>query len=142
VDAAVAFVRGAEIAGTTGDARRAIELFDRAIDADPDNVATRHAAVAFFIMNGAVDKATTQLWAVVRVALTSEDPDEAVAALHQIIALTPTDAAAFHKLGEVLTSLGEYAQAERVYRRLATFTPDDPLLIAKQAALSALAAER
>jgi thioredoxin-like negative regulator of GroEL len=141
-DATAAYVRGAEIAATTGSTAQAIDLFDRAVTADPDNVGTRHAAVAFFIMNGAVEKATPQLWQIVRVAMAEDDPDEAVAALHQLIALAPTDPSAFHKLGEVLTSLGEYAQAERVYRRLAAFTPDDPVLIAKQAALSALAAEK
>lgn len=137
--AATAFRRGAEIAATTSRIADAIDLFDRAIAADPDNVAHRHAAVAFYIMNGAVEKATHQLREVVRIALDSEDPDEAVAALHQIIGLAPDDAAAYHRLGEVLTSLGEYAQAERVYRRLGSFTSDDPVLAAKQSALAALA---
>jgi tetratricopeptide (TPR) repeat protein len=116
-------------------------MFDRAVAADPDNVAVRHAAVAFYIMKGEVDRATQQLREIVRIALGADDPDEAVAALHQIIGLAPTDASAYHQLGEVLTSLGEYAQAERVYRRLAAFTPDDPVLVAKQSALAALAAK-
>ncbi len=137
--AASAYTRGAEIAATTGNNRRAMDLFDRAVGADPDNVAVRHAAVAHCIMNGAIEKATEQLREVVRIALKEQDPDEAVAALHQIIGLAPNEASAYHKLGEVLTSLGEYAQAERVYRRLAAFTPNDPVLSAKQSALSALA---
>ncbi|HYI15058.1 MAG TPA: tetratricopeptide repeat protein, partial [Thermomicrobiales bacterium] len=139
-EAAAAFTRGAEIASTTGNFRRAMEMFDRAIGADPENVGVRHAAVAFYIMTGAIDKATEQLREVVRIALQAQDPDEAVAALHQIIGLSPAEASAYHKLGEVLTSLGEYAQAERVYRRLAAFMPDDPVLTAKQSALAALAA--
>jgi tetratricopeptide (TPR) repeat protein len=141
-DAAAAYIRGAEIASTTGAGPDALDLFERGINADPDNVQTRHSAVAFYIMNGAVDKATEQLREIVRIALASDDPDEAVAALHQIIGLSPSDAAAYHRLGEILTSLGEYAQAERVYRRLGGFTPDDPVLAAKQSALAALAAER
>jgi tetratricopeptide (TPR) repeat protein len=139
-EAAAAYTRGAEIASTTGNYRRAMDLFERAIGADPENVGVRHAAVAYYIMVGAVDKATEQLRDVVRIALQDQDPDEAVAALHQIIGLSPAEASAYHKLGEVLTSLGEYAQAERVYRRLAAFTPDDPVLTAKQSALAALAA--
>jgi tetratricopeptide (TPR) repeat protein len=138
-EAAAAYTRGAEIAATTGNLRRAMDLFDRAINSDPENVAVRHAAVAYYIMTGSVDKATEQLREVVRIALQMQDPDEAVAALHQIIGLAPGEASAYHKLGEVLTSLGEYAQAERVYRRLAAFTPDDPVLTAKQSALAALA---
>lgn len=139
-EAARAFTRGAEIASTTGSYQRAMDLFERAVAADPENVSVRHAAVAHFIMTGSVDKATEQLREIVRIAIVALDPDEAVAALHQIIGLAPTEPSAYHKLGEVLTSLGEYAQAERVYRRLAGFTPDDPVLAAKQSALSALAA--
>ena len=139
-EAATAYTRCAEIASTTGNYRRAMDLFERAVDADPENVGIRHAAVAHYIMTGAVEKATAQLREVVRIALQAQDPDEAVAALHQIIGLAPAEGSAYHKLGEVLTSLGEYAQAERVYRRLAAFTPDDPVLKAKQSALAALAA--
>ncbi|HUG15016.1 MAG TPA: tetratricopeptide repeat protein [Thermomicrobiales bacterium] len=139
-DAAMAYARGADIAATTGGVRRAMDLFDRAVAADPENVGVRHAAVAFHVMNGSVDHATRQLREIVRIALSLDDPDEAVAALHQIIGLSPSDTTAYHGLGEVLTSLGEYTQAERVYRRLATLTPDDPVLSAKQSALAALAA--
>lgn len=138
VDAAAAYTRGAEIASTTANYRRAMDLFERAVAADPENVGVRHAAVAHYIMAGSIEKATEHLRDVVRIAITDQDPDEAVAALHQIIGLAPTEASAYHKLGEVLTSLGEYAQAERVYRRLAAFTPDDPVLTAKQSALAAL----
>lgn len=141
-EAAAAYTRGAEIAATTGSSRRAMDLFDRAVSAQPENVAVRHAAVAFYIMHGAVDQATQQLREIVRIVLAQDDPDEAVAALHQIIGLAPNDASAYHRLGEVLTSLGEYTQAGRVYRRLATLTPDDPVLAAKQLALAALAAEQ
>jgi tetratricopeptide (TPR) repeat protein len=141
-EAAAAYSRGADIAATTGNVRRAMDLFDRAVAADPEDVGVRHASVAFYVMNGAVDQATRQLKEIVRIAINREDPDEAVAALHQVIGLTPSDTAAYHRLGEVLTTLGEYTQAERVYRRLATLTPDDPVLSAKQAALAALAEGR
>jgi tetratricopeptide (TPR) repeat protein len=139
-EAAQAYRRGAEIAATTGQLLDASTLFEKAVEAEPGDVAYRHAAVAFHIMNGAVDKATPHLREIVRLAIERDDPDEAVAALHQIIGLAPNDTAAYHRLGEVLTSLGEYAQAERVYRRLGTIVPEDPVLVAKQSALAALAA--
>jgi tetratricopeptide (TPR) repeat protein len=138
-EAARAYRRGAEIAATTGQNREAASLFEQAVAAVPDDVSYRHAAVAFQIMVGAIEKATPHLREIVRLAIERDDPDEAVAALHQIIGLDPHDTAAYHRLGEVLTSLGEYAQAERVYRRLATFVPEDPVLVAKQSALAALA---
>jgi tetratricopeptide (TPR) repeat protein len=139
-EAVAAYSRGAEVAATLGDVTLATLLFDRATGVSPDDDSIRHAAVAFHLQTGSVDRAAEQLWEVVRIAVHAQDPDEAVAALHQIIALTPTDPGAYHKLGEVLSSMGEYAQAERVYRRLAQMTPDDPVLIAKQSALAALAA--
>jgi tetratricopeptide (TPR) repeat protein len=141
-DAVAAFTKAAEISSALGDFSRGNDLFDRAVLADPDNVPVRHAAVAFYLQTGAVGKATEQLREVVRIALAADDRDEAVAALHQIIALAPHDPAAYHSLGEVLTSLGEFTQAERVYRRLATFTPHDPVLEAKQSALAVLAATK
>ena len=139
-DAVAAFTRAAEIASTLGDFARGNTLFDSAVNADPNNVPVRHAAVAFYLQTGSIDSAAEHLREVVRIALSVDDRDEAVAALHQIIALAPKDPGSYHKLGEVLTSLGEYTQAERVYRRLASMTPHDPVLQAKQSALAVLAA--
>jgi len=55
---------------------------------------------------------------------------ETIAALHQVIVLDPRDVESYSLLGEALASVGEYAQAERVYRRLVRLTPDDPIEIA------------
>jgi tetratricopeptide (TPR) repeat protein len=140
--AVAAFTRGADVAAAIGNFKRATEFLDHAVMADPESDAVRHEAVAFFLRIGSVDRAVEHLWELVRIAMQAQDPDEAVAALHQIIALTPNDPSAYHKLGEVLASLGEYMQAEKVYRRLSTITPDDPVLNAKQAALAALASPR
>lgn len=140
-EAVAAYMRGAEVAATMGDLTAATNLYERAAAAQPEDDAIRHAAVAFYLQTGAVEPAARHLWEVVRIATRAQDPDEAVAALHQIIALTPSDPGAYHKLGEVLSSMGEYAQAERVYRRLGQMAPDDPVLAAKQSALAALAAQ-
>ena len=138
--AIAAYTRAAEIAYTMGDFARGNELYDRGVQADPNNVPVRHAAVAFYLQIGAADRAAEQLREVVRITLAENEPDEAVAALHQIIGLDPSDFESFHKLGEVLTTMGEYNQAERVYRRLAEAVPNDPVLKAKQSALAVLAA--
>lgn len=142
VDSVKCFTRAAEIACAMGDFQHGNELYDQGVAADPNNVPVRHAAVAFYLQTGAVSRAADQLREVVRIALLEEDPDEAIAALHQIIGLAPEDTDAYHKLGEVLTSIGEYSQAERVYRRMAQFAPNDPVLTAKQSALAVLAATR
>lgn len=141
-EAVAAFTKAAEICSALGEFARGNALFGQAVEAHPDNLAVRHAAVAFYLQTGSIARATEQLREVVRIALHTEDRDEAVATLHQIIALAPGDLDAYHRLGEVLTALGEYTQAERVYRRLATLTPDDPVLEAKQSALAVLAATK
>jgi len=141
IDGAIAaYTRAAEIACAMGNFALGNELYDRGVSADPDNVPVRHAAVAFYLQTGAVDRAVEHLREIVRIALAEQDPDEAVAALHQIIGLAPDDASSYHKLGEVLTAMGEYKQAERVYRRLSDLAPNDPVLQAKQSALAVLAA--
>lgn len=139
-DAVRALTRAADIAYATAGFTLGQDLFDRATQLNPDDVPVRHAAVAFFLQTGAVQRAIDQLRQVVRIVLEQRDPDEAVAALHQIIGLAPQDTDAYHRLGEVLTTMGEYGQAERVYRRLAALAPGDPVLQAKQSALAVLAA--
>ena len=138
--AIAAYSRAAEIACAMGNFALGNQLYDHGVATDPDNVPVRHAAVAFYLQTGSVDRAAEQLREVVRIALKEHDSDEAVAALHQIIGLDPADFGSYHKLGEVLTSMGEYKQAERVYRRLAEIAPNDPVLQAKQSALAVLAA--
>jgi tetratricopeptide (TPR) repeat protein len=139
-DAVRCLTRAAEIAYATSNLTLGQDLFNQATEIDPDDVPVRHAAVAFFLQTGAVQPAIDQLRQVARIALAQRDPDEAVAALHQIIGLSPQDTDAYHRLGEVLTTMGQYGQAERVYRRLATLAPGDPVLQAKQSALAVLAA--
>ena len=61
---------------------RGNELFQQAVEAAPDDVPVRHAAVAFYLQTGSILQATEQLREVVRIALVADDRDEAVAALH------------------------------------------------------------
>ncbi len=135
-----AYSKAAEIACAMGNFALGNDLYDRGVATDPNNVPVRHAAVAFYLQTGSVNRAAEHLREIVRIALLEGDPDEAVAALHQIIGLAPDDLSSYHKLGEVLTAMGEYKQAERVYRRLSDLAPDDPVLHAKQSALAVLAA--
>lgn len=131
--------RAAEIATLTGEWAKVNHIYKYMTRLQPDDIGLRHAAAATYIQHGRIDQAVEQLQEVVRIAVVAEDPDEAIAALHQIIALMPRDTDSYHKLGELLASIGEFGQAERVYRRLAGLLPDDPAVKAKQSALAALA---
>ncbi len=131
--------RALDMASMLGDWKKLENVVRMMIRIRPDDLDVRHSAATKFIEYGQIQLAIEQLWAAVGIANTLDDPDEAIAALHQIIALGPLQTDAYHKLGEVLAAVGEYAQAERVYRRLSTLVPDDPAIQAKQSALAAMA---
>jgi tetratricopeptide (TPR) repeat protein len=138
--AAQSYGSAAEIAWATGSFRRGSDLYEKATSIDGDNIAVRHAAAAYFLQVGSIEQAIQNLKEIVRISLAAHDLDEAVASLHQIIGLIPEEPDAYLKLGEVLTTMGEYGQAERVFRRLSVLLPNDPVLLAKQSALAVLAA--
>lgn len=131
--------RAAEIATLTGEWGKVEPIYAYMIRLAPEDIGLRHAAAATFVQHGRVDEAKAHLQEVVRITVAQEDYDEAIAALHQIIALDPADLGPYHRLGELLAAVGEYRQAERVYGRLVQLAPDDPAVKAKQAALAALA---
>ena len=131
--------RASDVASTLGDWKKLERILRMMIRIRPDDLDVRHSAATKFLEYGQIQLAIEQLWAAAQISNRSNDPDETIAALHQIIALGPHHVDAYHKLGEVLASVGEYAQAERVYRRLASMMPDDPAIQAKQSALAAMA---
>jgi tetratricopeptide (TPR) repeat protein len=136
--AAELLYRAAELA-TLGQQWRVIpRLYEQLIALDPNDLDRRQAAVTAFVQTGQLGKAIEQLREITRVALARGEPEEALAALHQIVALDARNPDAYHRLAEVLVSLGELEQAERVYRRLLAIAPDDQVARTKQAALSAL----
>jgi len=138
-DAVTQLQRAAEIAVLTGEWSKVDRIYRYMVRLLPDDLSARHAAAATYLQHGQIEQALEHLREVARISLANEDPDEAIAALHQIIALAPDDPEPYHRLGEVLSSIGEYGQAERVYRRLSVLLPDDPAVKAKQTALAALA---
>lgn len=138
-DAAVELLRRAAELAMLGQQWGAIpRIYEQLIGLDPENLDHRHAAVTAYIQTGQLRHAIEQLREIVRVALARGEPEEALAALHQVVALDPRNPDAYHRLAELLVSLGELEQAERVYRRLLVLYPDDPVAKAKQAALAAL----
>jgi tetratricopeptide (TPR) repeat protein len=58
--------------------------------------------------------------------------------LHQVIGLTPDDTTAYYQLADLLASMGEYRQAEKVYRRLVLMNADDAIAQAKATSMASL----
>jgi len=108
----------------------------------PQSVEHRHGVVADNRQNHRNAEAAEHQRAIVDISLREGRRHEAIAALHQVIGLTPDDTSAYYQLGDLLGAVGEYGQAERVYRRILALQPDDPIAQAKATAMAALKEQR
>lgn len=138
VSAGESLERAATLGWTIGLQEEAFAIYDRVLELLPNELEPRHALVTLYLQAGRVDDAANQQRAIVNLALGANKPQEAIAALHQIIGITPDDTGAYHHLAELLAGLGEYKQAERVYRRLAVVDPAEPIAAAKAESMAAL----
>ena len=123
-------------------AEETFTLYRRIIALAPEQVDCRHALVTLYLQMGRLIEAAEQQRAIVDIALRAGRKHEAIAALHQVIGLTPDDTSAYYQLGELLSAAGEYGQAERVYRRILAITPDDAIAQAKTHSMAALRERR
>jgi len=137
-DAVTSLQRAADLSWTMGLAEETFDLYQRMIQLNPNDIGLRHQLVNLYLQMGRVEEAAKHQRAVVDLALAHHGKHEAIAALHQVIGLTPDDTNAYYQLGELLSSIGEYAQAEKVYKRLALINPADPIAQAKATAMAAL----
>ncbi len=140
-EAADALRQAADTAWMIGQHERAFDLYDRVLTLAPDNITLRQAYINCLLQGGRQKDAADQQRSIARHFWEARRVQETIAALHQVIVLDPRDAESYGQLGEALASVGEYAQAERVYRRLVRLTPDNPVAKAKQAAMAMLARE-
>jgi thioredoxin-like negative regulator of GroEL len=134
----VSLQRAADLSWNLGLQQESFTLYDRILAIDPEDVANRSALVNLYLQVGRLSEAAEHQRAVVDLALKYGRKHEAVAALHQVIGLTPDDVTAYYQLGETLSSMGEYQQAEKVYRRITLMSPEDAVAQAKAMAMAAL----
>lgn len=141
-EAAEALRQAAELAWMLSQRDDAFAFYDRALALAPENIGLRQAYINVLLQGGRQAEAAEQQRAIARACWDRRQIPETIAALHQAIVLDPHDTGSYNRLGEALAAVGEYTQAERVYRRLIRLTPDDPLAQARQAAMATLAKER
>lgn len=137
-DAVASLQRAADLSWTIGLAEETFSLYARVIELAPDDIGNRSALVNFYLQMGRLSEAAEHQRAVVDIALRSNRRHEAIAALHQVIGLTPDDTTAYYQLADLLASMGEYRQAEKVYRRLVLMNPADPIAQAKATSMASL----
>jgi tetratricopeptide (TPR) repeat protein len=137
-EAIISLQRAADLSWNLGFPQESFNLYDRILALDPEDVGNRSALVNLYLQVGRLSDAAEHQRAVVDLALTHGRKHEAIAALHQVIGLTPDDMTAYYQLGEALASMGEYQQAEKVYRRIVLMNPDDAIAQAKATTMAAL----
>jgi len=76
-------------------------------------------------MAGRVKEAVEEQRMIAQICLQSDNTQEAIAALHQVIGLAPEDTRAYFQLASVLSSINEYGQAYRLYQRILRLEPDN-----------------
>lgn len=137
-EAIVSLQRAADLSWNLGYPQEAFNLYDRILAIDPEDVGNRSALVNLLLQVGRLSDAAEHQRAVVDLAIKNGRKHEAIAALHQVIGLTPDDMTAYYQLAENLASMAEYHQAEKVYRRIVLMNPDDAVAAAKATSMAAL----
>jgi Tfp pilus assembly protein PilF len=76
-------------------------------------------------MSGRIKEAIEEQRTIAQICLQSNNNQEAIAALHQVIGLAPEDTKAYFQLATVLSTVNEHHQAYRLYQRVIRMEPDN-----------------
>jgi len=124
-DAVRSLQKAAEINWMMNEQSKSYELYDRIVRISPGDIEARQQLVNLHIMAGRVKDATNEQRTIAQICLQSNQTQEAIAALHQVIMLAPEDTRAYFQLATVLTKAGEYGQAYKLYSRVLRLEPDN-----------------
>jgi tetratricopeptide (TPR) repeat protein len=118
-----------------GQMADAFATYDRILRMAPGDVEARQQLIHLYITTGRIPEATREQKRIAEIYLQQRRAKDAIAALHELIALAPNDTESYYALAEVLAEQHEYGQAARLYGRLRRLEP------AKDAALAQLQSE-
>ncbi|HEX9058290.1 MAG TPA: tetratricopeptide repeat protein [Ktedonobacterales bacterium] len=139
-DAATVFQSMAEIDWNTGKHDDAINLLYQAIGYSTDDMPLRRTLVQYCILENRQQEAAQQQAQIAEFFYKARQTKEAVEALQQLIAMDKANLDAYEMLGQTYAAVGEYVQAERVYRNLARIDPTSELARARLAELQSVRA--
>jgi Flp pilus assembly protein TadD len=120
----------------------ATSLYEKALQADPKSVPAltglgnalyavgdyTRAGVYYQRASQADARATAPLIGIARVAIHQRRFDDAIAAYHRVLAITPNDPLACAGLGAALDLAGDHAHAQALLREALIANPGDPML--------------
>jgi tetratricopeptide (TPR) repeat protein len=124
-EAARVLQRIASIYWDMGNHEESLSAFRQVVQLNPDDMQARMEMVQYALQAGRRDEATQHQSVIARHYFASHQTKEAVAALQQLIAMDKLNFEAYDLLGQTYSEVGEYEQAQRVYRNLAKVDPDN-----------------
>ncbi len=139
-DAAAVYQNMAEINWSMGKRDDAINLLYQAIGYSTDDMPLRRTLVQYCLEIGRVQEAGQQQAQIAEYYYKARQTKDAVEALQQLIAMDKSNLDAYEMLGQTYAAVGEYLQAERVYRNLARVDPTSELARARLAELQTVRA--
>lgn len=124
-DAIRTYRKSADLYYTMGQQEHAIGIYERIVRIAPRDVDARQHLLNMYVQSGKLKEAVEGERALAELFIHEGRTEEAIAALHQLLALAPQDVPGHFSLAKQLTALGEYGQAARLYGRLVRLDPDN-----------------
>jgi tetratricopeptide (TPR) repeat protein len=141
-DAIKTYRKSADLHYTMGQHDRAISIYERIVRIAPRDVDARQHLLNMYVQSGCNSEAVEGERSLADLFIHEGRTDEAIAALHQLLALAPEDVPAHYALAKQLTALGEYGQAARLYGRLIRLDPKNDRLTVMKSEMERMAVER
>jgi tetratricopeptide (TPR) repeat protein len=130
-EGATVYQRMGDISWEMGNRDNAIALLYQAIGYAPEDMVIRRTLVQYCLLIPRLQEAAQQQQQIAEYYYKSRKTKDAVEALQQLIALDKQNISAYEMLGQTYAAVGEYPQAERVYRNLARIDPTSELARAR-----------
>ncbi|MBF6613938.1 MAG: tetratricopeptide repeat protein [Chloroflexi bacterium] len=140
-DAMRTYQKAGDIHYTLGQHDQAISIYERIVRIAPRDTEARHQLINMYVQSGKVGDAVAAERSLAEMSAQEGRTEEAIGALHQLLALAPEDVPAHHMLAKQLTAMGEYGQAARLYGRLLRLDPDNDRVPTLQSEMLRMAKE-
>ncbi|MBP1466406.1 tetratricopeptide repeat protein [Candidatus Chloroploca sp. M-50] len=117
-DAVMSLQEAAQVHWTLSNHDKAREVYNKIVQIAPTDVEARQWLALMYTLMRRPEEAVAEKKQISRIFAQQQDYENAIAELHQIIALDQTDVEAYYMLGDMLMRREEYAQALQLYARL------------------------
>jgi tetratricopeptide (TPR) repeat protein len=117
-DAVASLQEAAQVHWMLSDHDKARQMYDRIVQIAPNDVDARQWLALMYTLASRTADAIREKKQIARIFAQIREFDNAIAELHQIIAMDKSDVEAYYMLGDMLMRREEYAQALQLYSRM------------------------